>query len=150
MLLLAVLQPTRITLKSNGGTKRFWKPSISEAQETIVVVIKTVSDFYRVTENQRQKYASYKLNIQPLMVCIGEDLATIKEFYVVYDNIKYKLPNFLKAFDVLFKLFHVFNFECPLASNVAWTFIQKHLYRISTPYDRVNSNLKNLLEHFKH
>jgi len=61
-----------------------------------------------------------------------------KQILVYFDNIEYKIFSAYKAFDVCFKIFHVFNVEYPLESGDVWLFIQTFFYNIQTKYDKSN------------
>lgn len=65
-----------------------------------------------------------------------------------YQHIKYKFSTFLKALDICFKIFHVFNLEYPKEGYWAWLFIQKFFFHIDTTYDKINSKLITLLAEF--
>lgn len=47
-----------------------------------------------------------------------------------------------KAFDICFKIYHVFNIEYPIESIDVWIFIQTFFYNLYTKYDKTSSLLK--------
>lgn len=61
------------------------------------------------------------------------------------DEIKYQFESGLKALDTLFKLFHVFKAEYPIQSAHIYTLIQKGVYNINLPQDKIIPSLMDLL-----
>lgn len=57
---------------------------------------------------------------------------------IYFDKVKYITFTTLKAFDVCFKIIHVFNVEYPRESedNIIWFLLQKVFYNIHTKYDK--------------
>lgn len=50
----------------------------------------------------------------------------------------------LKAFDVCFKIFHVFNVEYPHGSEDIWLFLKTFFYNIHTKYDKSCALVKQI------
>jgi len=61
-----------------------------------------------------------------------------------FDSIKYKMFSALKAYDMCFKIFHVFNVGYPLESNDVRLFIQTFFYNIKIKYDKSNVLIKQI------
>lgn len=149
LLLHAELQPTlRLTTKTATGGKSVWVPTIKNAQDSTVLLVPTINDVDNRLEQARQRYLILGLTMQPVIVAIGPDAASATVFVVYYQQIKYKLTSFLKALDICFKIFHVFNLEYPKEGYWVWLFVQKFLYGIDTPYDTTNSKFITFLTHF--
>jgi hypothetical protein len=58
-----------------------------------------------------------------------------KSYYIRFYDVSYKVPTILKSIDITFKIFQVLNLSYPMESNNVWLFIQKQLFKITTPYD---------------
>lgn len=86
---------------------------------------------------------SNKRPIQPCVLVIGS-LMDPKQILIYFDNIKYKMFSALKAYDMCFKIFHVFNVEYPIESNDVWLYIQTFFYNIKTKYDKSNVLIKQI------
>lgn len=70
-------------------------------------------------------------NIQPRLLVVG-DLHVIKQICVFFDGLKYPFLTVLEAFDILFKIFFVFNLQFPQESEVFYNFAQSILYDLPT------------------
>lgn len=97
----------------------------------------------------RERYKEIGTTLQPLIIVVGINLSSVASFYVCYDNLFYKLPTFLKAIDICFKLFHVMNFKYPVPSKQIWTFVQNYIYNIYLKEDEKSSGLSLLLRKFE-
>lgn len=78
-----------------------------------------------------------KQTVQPYVLIEGSSLQDIKSIYVVVDKIRYQTESILKAVDLTYKIFHVANASYPVQSEYLWLLIQKGLYKVSTPQDKV-------------
>jgi len=45
--------------------------------------------------------------VQPFIIIVGPSVREIESYYVVVDDVLYKLDNILKAIDICFKIFMV-------------------------------------------
>lgn len=106
-------------------------------------------DIEGMLEARKSKYKSNGLNIQPIIVVIGPELTSVTAFFVYFEDIRYKLPTFLKCLDCVFKMFNVLNLEYPKESTLVYNFIQKHFFDISTNSDVITPNIINLLANLK-
>ena len=64
----------------------------------------------------------------------------MRDIYVMLDETIDTTDSLIKAVDVCFKLFFVFNAEYPKEAVDPWTFIQKAVYDIDTVYDQKGSH----------
>lgn len=121
------LTPTqRIVVKDNTGKKSTTKYTIKDSQEAFLYVCKSPQEIEPHLEHLRSRSSC----IQPFLIAIGDSITDLKEFYIFFDGIKYAFKSFLRGFDVLFKLFHLFNLEYPLACTNFYNFFQEFLYKI--------------------
>lgn len=85
-----------------------------------------VQDFIRTL-------AAKKLCVQPFILCVGnKDLKSFENFLVYLDGISFQFPTFLRAVDICFKCFHLFNLEYPPACIQFWQFIESYFYQIQS------------------
>lgn len=68
--------------------------------------------------------------IQPFILAVGENVLNITEIFLYFDGVKYPFKNFLRAIDICFKTFYVFNLEYPPASFMFWSFFQHFFFKI--------------------
>lgn len=84
---------------------------------------------------------------QPHILCIGDDIYHLKEFFIVMEDTKYVATSFLNALEITFKIFNLFNFQYPLESINVWLFVQKFFFDLHyKEYDFVNNDVSSLIE----
>ncbi|XP_055386427.1 uncharacterized protein LOC129615312 [Condylostylus longicornis] len=143
LLLHHILVPTsKYMAKDSSGKKISKKYTIEDSQESF---IKIASNNTKVQEklNELREQAS---PIQPFIFFVGESIYDPTEIMVYFDDIKYKCSSTLKAVDICFKIFHVFNLEYPPAAFTFWTFVQTYIYNVYTEYDVDCISATNLKE----
>ncbi|KAI0209959.1 hypothetical protein LSAT2_005320 [Lamellibrachia satsuma] len=72
-----------------------------------------------------------------------------KELFLLCEDVLYEVDFLVKAVDICFKVFFIFNAEYPAKAADVWTFVQKGLFNITTPYDVVTPREMELLGHIK-
>lgn len=87
-----------------------------------------------IEEILKRKY-NFGDAIQPCILIVGS-VSEPLEILVFFDGMKYKFFSPIKALDICFKIFHVFNIEYPIQSINVWLFIQKLYYNIVNKYDK--------------
>ena len=71
-------------------------------------------------------------------------------FYIIIDvDLKYKFKKCSAALDCLFKIFFSVDCSYPKHSETLWLFIQRAVYGIYLPEDKINSSLNILLGQLK-
>lgn len=73
------------------------------------------------------------LTLQPFIIVVGIQMDQIRQSIVVLNDVLYECDNFLRAIDLCFKIFSVFNVEYPPEARSSWMFIQKYVYDINEP-----------------
>jgi len=144
-LLHSIFIPTsrKVTLDDNGK-KSYTKYSIKDSQHTFIKICDTSAEMEALIVKLGQKGA-----IPPCILVIGS-LNDPKQILVYFDNIKYVVFSSTKAFDICFKIYHVFNIEYPMESIDVWQFIQTFFYNIHTKYDKTSSLLKQVTAELNH
>lgn len=108
--------------------------------------------FHENFEEYRAYYDAMVLknkSVPPMINAIGSVLSSDprNEYYVDFDNIRYKMPSLACAIDVCFKAFYLFDIEFPPACQSFWQFINAHFYKIAT-VSPMHKSVKHLQEQF--
>lgn len=119
--------PTNKTVKKNdSGKNNVIKYTIKDSQESFIFIGSCAQQIEEHLEVLRKN----KNLIQPLILGLGEDIQNLKEIYVYFDGTKYIFTNFLRAVDICFKIFYVFNSYFPKQSVMFWNFFETYFYKI--------------------
>lgn len=82
----------------------------------------------KVKRRRQETATKLKEIVQPYIIVVGLHFTAIEAFYIVIDDVLYKMENVLKAVDILYKIFQVLNVKYPSACEQVWLFIQKYVY----------------------
>ena len=99
-----------------------------------VLSLQDISELKTVVKERATFYKEQQITLQPCMVCLRQG-QIIHEYYMVSENVLYKLPSVLKCLEVTFQFHQVFNLQYDKASANMWMFVQRVLYDIKTIYD---------------
>ncbi|XP_024877873.1 uncharacterized protein LOC112458459 isoform X2 [Temnothorax curvispinosus] len=145
VLLLSHLIPPkgRIRIK-----KEHFKPSISECKNSMIVHAKIPGDINRIQEEKVKRAQQLGLTVQPYIIVVGLTLADVNGFYVCIDKVLYEVTTALKAVDLCFKIFHVFDVNYSPESEHIWYILQLCLYKFSTKYDKQISYVMPIIKNF--
>ncbi|XP_073954135.1 uncharacterized protein [Choristoneura fumiferana] len=127
-----------------GRLSRKIKFSSSEAIQGLIVQTHDAGDIDNVIQKQNQKASSVNLTVQPYILVVGK-LHDFSAIYIVIDDVKYEFQSAAKAFDVLFKIYHVFHAKYPPASSHLYLIIQRKMYEITTRYDDIPPHIVGIL-----
>lgn len=102
-------------------------------------------DIQILIEKNKKDAECRKQTVQPYLIIQGINLLEIKKSYIIVDDIKHEVNNFIRAFDLCFKLHMVTNAEfAPPAAHIL-TLIQRGIFKISTKYDKVFPYCEDLI-----
>ncbi|XP_017475753.1 PREDICTED: uncharacterized protein LOC108366005 [Rhagoletis zephyria] len=147
LLMHSILKPPLVSINKTPGSKRLkWKPSICDAQNVTVLLCECVNDYQRKYDEMKCKAMERGISLQPQILVIGKELSRLESYYIVFDNILYKVPTFVRALDILFKLFHVLNFEYPIEAKYLFDFIEKYFFKFECS---VNPNILLLINYLE-
>ncbi|KAK4877981.1 hypothetical protein RN001_010487 [Aquatica leii] len=135
LLIHALLPPSVKYISKENNKKIILKSTIKDSQDSMFLHVKTLNDFDNRVEHLKNHLTERNESLQPIIVVVGIDLLTITNYYVIYDQVKYKFQNCLSAIDACFKIFHVLNLKYPVSSINTWTFFQKYFYEIHLSED---------------
>ncbi|XP_022177644.1 uncharacterized protein LOC111038726 isoform X1 [Myzus persicae] len=128
-LLHSVFIPSsRKTTRDENGKISSKKFSIRDSQNSFVILGKTSAELEELISKKNTK-------IQPCLLIIGE-INDPKQIMVYFDGIKYIINTIVKAIEICFNIYYVFNIEYPLESSNFWLFIQIYYFKIKTMYDK--------------
>ncbi|XP_036148758.1 uncharacterized protein LOC105835274 isoform X2 [Monomorium pharaonis] len=139
--LLPVVCPPQARVKFDKN--KLWKPSIAESISGFILHIKTPGDIEIEIQQKRNKALELKQTVQPFIIIVGLSLRQIDSYYVVVDDVLYKLDNILKAIDICFKIFMVLDAQYPTECEQVWLFFQLYIYKQRTKNDKV---IKSVLD----
>ncbi|XP_019893199.1 uncharacterized protein LOC109613118 [Musca domestica] len=124
------LHPTsRFVRRDANGNKNIQRFTVKDSQESFLYVDLTIQGLEKHIESLLQRGES----IQPFILAVGDStFSTIEQCFVYLDGNLIAFESFLKALDVCFKSFHLFNLKYPKASDPFWTFVEAYFYDIDT------------------
>lgn len=104
------------------------KHTIRDSQEAFIFIGKCIQQ----VEEHIQHLKKLKRNIQAFIFCIGENIFSFNEIFIYFDDIKYKFFNILRAVDICFKTFYLFNLQFPSEATMFYTFLESYFYQFKT------------------
>lgn len=99
--------------------KEFSRYTIKDSQNAFLYIAETLNQLEEHINYQKFKKGS----IQPFIYAIGSPLQP-KNIGLFFDDIRYQFKTVLKAVDILFQIFYVFNLEFPLQCKIFYSFIE--------------------------
>ncbi|XP_050061989.1 uncharacterized protein LOC126551885 isoform X2 [Aphis gossypii] len=151
LLLLPYLIPTK-TLICNitqNGQNKSWKPSLLESASAFSYYCTNLIGLQEDIEKRRSKYSQQGATIQPYIIIVGKDYNSIDTCYI---RVNEKLWSFgcpVKAFEVCFKSYFVFNCSYPKECYDPWIVIQQELFKLVTAYDRSTAMTTSVINKLK-
>lgn len=117
-----------VTKKADCGKNVTTKFTIKDSQKSFLFVGKCLQE----CEDHIIYLNKMKRNIQPFVYCVGADVSSIEEMYIFFDNIRYKFFNVLRAIDICFKIFYLFNLDFPPESSMFYSFIENYFFKLKS------------------
>lgn len=167
-LILELFKPINVTKRSCSGLKKsFSRPSKLEIHQSFIyyvnvcifffmlyyyntiinynlLFLQSVSQLKEIDDEKSKKALRTGERLQPYMIFVNTD-GEVTYFYVIINKHFYKVESALKAIDICFKSFFVFNLNYPSQCQQIWEFIQKCLYEINTKFDKNFQNVNSLI-----
>ncbi|XP_055905995.1 uncharacterized protein LOC129941396 [Eupeodes corollae] len=109
-----------VSRKSNTGAKSRSKFTIKDSLMAFIFEGETT----QVLEDHITFLKSRGETIQPLILALREK----NEYFILLDDYKLKTTNVLRAVDICFKCFFLFNLKYPPACENFWDFIELYFY----------------------
>jgi hypothetical protein len=82
------------------------------------------------------------------MLIVGT-ITNPSQIIIYFDEIKYKFFSVIKAIDLCFKIYHVFNIEYPIDSWNVWLFIQRFFFNIKSKFDKSCPTIEQIISELK-
>ncbi|KAH0552542.1 hypothetical protein KQX54_012118 [Cotesia glomerata] len=99
-------------LPPRGRRSKKIKHSLKEALNNIFVIVQNPGDIEKTMKNQIDRAYAKNDTVQPYIIIQGS-YEEQNQILLIRDDIKYQFTSAVKAFDCLFKLFHVLNVSYP-------------------------------------
>ncbi|XP_074112311.1 uncharacterized protein LOC141536011, partial [Cotesia typhae] len=134
-------------------TKNFYKANIEGAGKSLLVHIEV--NFYipgkikEVISELKSDCKKIGLPLQPFVIVVGKNYSEILEVFVLVNDVMYKIPTFLKAVDILMKIYISYNLVYPLAGEHIYYLIQWAVYEIKTNFDSKIPHILTLINKLK-
>lgn len=108
----ALFDPTtKKTFTDLNGRKCFHKFSIKDSQNTFMIVANTGIELEEILKIRKNA----KNPIQPCLLIVST-ISNVSQIIIYFDEPKYVVFSIIKALDMYFKMYHLFNIEYPLES----------------------------------
>lgn len=125
-LLLPYILPCSVLTLSD---KSKWKPSYIENRNSFVLWVQNITDLQSKVEAHHNSRSNDRgMPACPLVIVIGPDLSKLNFFVVSFGDAFYQLPTFLKALDICFKLYKVYNLAFAKESAGSWNLLNHVIY----------------------
>ncbi|XP_062538250.1 uncharacterized protein LOC134206538 [Armigeres subalbatus] len=125
ILLVFYIWPSTVTRLPNGNK---WKPSLQECRESSILHLKSLADYETELSRLGRLNLSRGLPDHPVIVVVGATIDHINQFFVSYKDIAYRAETFLKALDVVFKIYTAYALRFPIEASGPWNFIAYTLF----------------------
>lgn len=130
--------------------KASWKPTKVESCDAFITHIRSNTEIQETIQRRKQKLMDKGFSSQPFCMIVGPSLTEITTFFAVVNNhAVYEITNILGAVDTCFKAIWALNAEYSFDSNATWFFIQRGLYKLTSPFDKGSTAAESLLSDCK-
>lgn len=135
---------TKKTITDLNGKKSLHTFSIKDSQNTFMIIANTAIELHEIMKSR--KNANHP--IQPCLLIVGT-ISKPSQIMIYFDESKYVFYSIIKALDMCFKIYHLFNIEYPLESKSVWLFIQLFFYNIKLQFDKPYPLIKQIISELK-
>lgn len=116
----------------------------------MIVVFNCINDKVNKEQQMLIDYKSKEISMQPRFFVIGSDVTNVTDFYVVCEELNFKLPTFLKALDIALMLIYVFDLNFSPVSKVVWIFLANIFFTKAYPKDfNPSSDFNSFVKYLK-
>lgn len=114
----------KVPRKSNEGRKSMTRFSIKDSQNAFVFVGSTIQEI----EDHIGYLNEKSENVQPFIVVHGSSILDFDDVFLYFDGVKFVFKSFVRAVDICFKIFYLFNLQYPLPCSSFWGFIETRYF----------------------
>ncbi|XP_066597095.1 uncharacterized protein [Prorops nasuta] len=111
----------------------------------MVEVVKTSVDVEAAISRREKKMKKLGMTVQPFIIVQSTTLDKVDKIFVSISSHIYDVPSMIKALEVCFKSFIVFDLSYPPEGEHLWTYIQWMIYDIYTKYDGKYPNVMSMI-----
>ncbi|XP_067622635.1 uncharacterized protein [Eurosta solidaginis] len=122
------------------------KTTISNSRDSFLCYATSRLELQQKINSITDEVYGQNIKLQPFLCAIGDDIIDLKEFYVYFAGIYYKLSNIVKSIDICFKIFHVLDLKYPQNCEQIWNFVDQLFFKISNTKDSFISTIINDLQ----
>ncbi|XP_029341014.1 uncharacterized protein LOC107885082 [Acyrthosiphon pisum] len=122
-----------------NGKNKCWKPSLLESSSAFAYFCNNLTGLQEDIDKRQSKYSQYGATIQPYIIFVGKDLSSIDSSYIRVNKKLWCFDCPLKALEICFKSYFVFNCAYPAECYDSWLVIQQYLFKLFTKYDKSTS-----------
>jgi hypothetical protein len=123
------------------GIKKGWRPSKAEVSDSFIAHVKSDAELLTALSQRKQKVSDLALTVQPSIYIVGSSLDVITSYFVVIDDVKYRLSNILSAVESCFKGIWALNAKYPLEAHNVWSSLQVSCYKLTSKFDKVSTGM---------
>lgn len=127
------------------GSKKTYKPSKQEVRDSFITFATSEAELVTTLQERRQKAEDLGLTLQPHIFIVGPSLSEIISYFLIVDQVKYRLPNILSVVDTCFKVMWALYAKYPMETQNVWYFLQVGCYNLKTEFDQVSTSVKTLM-----
>lgn len=128
-----LLTVTNIRVK---GRTKCWRPTKAEVREGFLCHVHSNADVKTAIEERRSKLLQFGLTLQPFIVIVGPNVANIESYFVVVNDVLYRLRSILSTVDVCYKVTWAMNAVYSSEAHSVRMFLQKACYKMRSSYDK--------------
>ncbi|XP_058795216.1 uncharacterized protein LOC131666503 [Phymastichus coffea] len=133
------------TTKFKTGSGITVKPSMLESSEGFVIYCKTAEALADKILSRSDRYGKWHMPVHPCIVFRGPQPCIIETAYVSLQEQLWKVDTPLRALDLAFKLYQVFNLHYPPDCEQVWLVVQKMVFDITKVSDKKINNVTSLI-----
>ncbi|KYN09165.1 hypothetical protein ALC57_18720 [Trachymyrmex cornetzi] len=83
-------------------------------------------------------------SIKPFIPVVGS-IRSPKRYYSIIGRARYEVPSVIEALELAFKIYIVYDFSYPKATLNVWLLIQKILFKVSLPGEKLSIQVNKVL-----
>ena len=144
LFLLPNIMPPKPRGKASKNSKR-WKPSIAESRSAFIHCAKVGTSLEIFRQNKTKECQERGVTWQPQVLVMGYSILTPQQFFVLVNDTVYEMDSLIKAVDICFKIFFVFNASYPPHAQEPWLLFQKAVFDIDTPFDVKSARVQQMV-----
>ncbi|XP_055850568.1 uncharacterized protein LOC129915128 [Episyrphus balteatus] len=115
----------KVIKKDIDGRKHVIRHTIKDSQNSFVWIGNTI----QAIEDHIAFLNKMGENIQPFIIVHGVSILNFSEIFLYFDGVKFPFNSFIRAVDICYKIFYLFNLEYPTACSSFWGFIETQYHQ---------------------